>query len=138
MQRWQAGLAALVLAAALAGCTSSGQPAETVTVVAEGMTYAPKEITLVKGQPVKLVFQNKDSMLHDLSIDKIDANVKEGHGADHGHGHSDADLHVAADAGKSGDVIFTPKEEGTYTFYCTVAGHKEAGMVGTLIVKGAK
>ena len=26
---------------------------------------------------------------------------------------------------------------GTYEFYCTVAGHKEAGMVGTLTVKGS-
>jgi uncharacterized cupredoxin-like copper-binding protein len=30
---------------------------------------------------------------------------------------------------------FTPTKPGTYEFFCTVAGHKDAGMVGTLIVK---
>jgi uncharacterized cupredoxin-like copper-binding protein len=31
--------------------------------------------------------------------------------------------------------MFTPSKAGTYAVLCTVAGHKEAGMVGTLTVK---
>jgi uncharacterized cupredoxin-like copper-binding protein len=44
-------------------------------------------------------------------------------------------LHVAAMMGQTGVLEFTPTKPGTYEFFCTVAGHKEAGMVGTLVVK---
>ena len=46
-------------------------------------------------------------------------------------------LHVAAGAGGKGTLTFTPSKPGTYEFYCTVAGHKEAGMVGILTVTAA-
>jgi uncharacterized cupredoxin-like copper-binding protein len=32
---------------------------------------------------------------------------------------------------------FASTVPGTYEFYCTVVGHKDAGMTGTLIVKQA-
>ncbi|MBI5715993.1 MAG: cupredoxin domain-containing protein, partial [Chloroflexi bacterium] len=44
-------------------------------------------------------------------------------------------LHIAVAMGKSGTLEFTPTKAGTYEFFCTVAGHKEAGMKGTLVVK---
>ena len=44
------------------------------------------------------------------------------------------DLHVAADGGESSTLEFTPMEAGTYEFYCTVTRHREAGLIGTLIV----
>jgi uncharacterized cupredoxin-like copper-binding protein len=37
--------------------------------------------------------------------------------------------------GQAGTLEFTPTKPGTYEFICTVPGHKEAGMVGALIVK---
>jgi uncharacterized cupredoxin-like copper-binding protein len=43
-------------------------------------------------------------------------------------------LHVAAEPGASNHLSFTPTKPGNYQFYCTVPGHKEAGMVGTLVV----
>jgi len=31
-------------------------------------------------------------------------------------------------------VTFTPKTAGTYTYYCAIPGHTEAGQIGSLIV----
>jgi uncharacterized cupredoxin-like copper-binding protein len=42
---------------------------------------------------------------------------------------------VAAAGGQSAMLEFTPSKPGTYEFWCTVAGHKEAGMTGTLVVQ---
>ena len=36
--------------------------------------------------------------------------------------------------GQSGTIEFVPNEPGTYYYICTVAGHREQGMVGEIIV----
>lgn len=102
------------------------------------MVYDTPEITVKKGQPLKIVLVNHDVLIHDLSIDHVEGTVKKptrdvhaAHGAD---GDS-PDLHVSAAANGTGSVEFTPTAVGTYEFYCAVTGHKEAGMVGRLIVQ---
>lgn len=35
----------------------------------------------------------------------------------------------------NGKMRFTPMEAGEYEFYCSVEGHREAGMKGKLIVE---
>jgi uncharacterized cupredoxin-like copper-binding protein len=57
-------------------------------------------------------------------------------GMDHdmGEGSEEPELHVAAGPGQSATLDFTPSKPGTYEFWCTVPGHKEAGMRGTLVV----
>ena len=47
---------------------------------------------------------------------------------------SEYDLHVAVDGGASGTLEFTPTAAGEYEFTCTVTGHAEGGMMGTLTV----
>ena len=45
-----------------------------------------------------------------------------------------ADFGADGDGGRKADLVPT-LEPGTYTFYCTVPGHREAGMAGTPTVK---
>lgn len=120
----------------VAGCSTSKAEPKVVDVKAVDMSFGPKELTVKKGQPVRIVFNNQDIQLHDFSIDKIPAKGGEGHdGGGHDMGGKKPDVHTSADAGKTGEVEFTPTQAGKYQFYCTVAGHKDAGMVGTLIVE---
>lgn len=137
MRTWAVLVAALASVALVAGCSSSGAgaTATVLDVTTVTMAFNPKEVTLAKGKPVKLVLKNEDTVLHDFSIDKIPVDKKNSEGAKHDDHSKEPDLHVAADSGKTGTVEFTPKEAGTYTYYCTVIGHKEAGMVGTLTVQ---
>ncbi|MDP3767887.1 MAG: multicopper oxidase domain-containing protein, partial [Dehalococcoidia bacterium] len=51
--------------------------------------------------------------------------------ADH---EDEAELHVAADPGGTAVLEFTPTETGDFVFYCTVEGHRESGMEGTITV----
>lgn len=56
-------------------------------------------------------------------------------GHDMGHMAETPDLHIAVKPGGTSTLTFTPTEPGEYEFNCSVTGHKEAGMVGKLIVK---
>lgn len=130
------------LAVALAGCSSASKgPATTVEVIAQNTAFSQKTITLEKGKPYKIVLKNQDAGLeHDFSIDKIPVTDKKEHHDDDkgmaGMGSmAKADVHVHTPGGQTEEIEFTPTKAGTYTFVCTVPGHKEAGMTGTVVVK---
>ena len=44
-------------------------------------------------------------------------------------------LHVAAEGDEHGELVFEATEPGEYVFYCSVPGHREVGMVGTIIIE---
>ncbi len=44
-------------------------------------------------------------------------------------------LHIAAEGHEHGELVFEATEPGEYVFYCSVPGHVEAGMVGTIIIE---
>lgn len=126
-----------VLVAVLTGCSSStGKVAANYEVKSTDMEFGPKRITIKKGETARFVLTNAGAVEHDFTVDKIKgkAKVVEETGS-HAKGHSGASVHVSAAPGKSGALDFTPSESGTYEFYCTVSGHKDAGMKGTLVVE---
>jgi heme/copper-type cytochrome/quinol oxidase subunit 2 len=76
-----------------------------------------KRIELTVGQPVNVALSSVDT-LHDLTVDEIE-------------------FHIAADAGETvvGGLVFD--EPGTYVAYCSVPGHREAGMEFEIVVTAA-
>jgi uncharacterized cupredoxin-like copper-binding protein len=134
MKKWMLALAAVSLMGVLAGCSKGPK---TVEIEVKNMAFSAKEIALKTGVPVRLVLNNKDTVTHDLSVDTIPVTITAQTKNPEGHAHEgekEPDLHLGAKAGEKGWVEFTPTAEGTYTFYCTVDGHKESGMQGTLVV----
>lgn len=98
-----------------------------IVVEATGLgPFSVSEIKVKAGEPVTIVFKNSDSQLHDITVDNIKVQVN---------GQDQTGIHVAADAGAEAEITFTPTEAGEYEFYCSVPGHKAAGMVGKLIVE---
>ena len=124
----------------LGACASRPQPQE-ITLTAKTMTYDPSAFEATAGVPVELTFVNQDALEHDFSVLEIpvesvseaDAASAE-HEMEMGAAAVDPVLHVAAEPGATNNLTFTPTKPGTYEFFCTVAGHKEAGMVGTMVV----
>ena len=129
----------LITAGLLAACATTPATTE-ITLEANAMQFAPASIEVMAGQPVKLTFHNADVVDHDFSIMEIpimSMNSTQEPMTGHAMGQmtTDPELHVAAMMGKTSTLEFTPTKPGTYEFFCTVAGHKEAGMMGTLVVK---
>lgn len=129
-------LAAAFLVTACAGSTGP----QAVEVSAKAMQYQPATFEVTAGQPVRLTFRNDDVVEHDLSVmefpmSHMGATPEPMAGHDMGEMPVDPELHMAAAMGGTEVLEFTPSKPGTYEFFCTVAGHKEAGMVGTLTVR---
>ena len=124
----------------LAAC-GAPQP-QAVTLTAETMVYEPSTFEVTAGAPVELTLINEDALEHDFSVLEIPVeSVSEADpvSAEHAMHMEDSGvdprLHVATEPGATNFLTFTPTKPGTYEFFCTVPGHKEAGMVGTMVVK---
>jgi uncharacterized cupredoxin-like copper-binding protein len=126
----RAGFTVLLLGAALlAACSGAGggaakpagsggaaSSAQNVIVRStDQMRFDPATLTVRANTPVTIIVDNSGSaLIHDLVIDSPAIKIA-------------AQAHSRA----SGTATFP---SGTYQFYCSQPGHKEAGMVGTLIV----
>jgi len=82
----------------------------------EQLKFDQHELRVPAGELIALRLDNRDDREHSFDIDQLN-------------------VHVPIAIGQSGLALFTPDKPGTYTFYCNVPGHREAGMVGTLIVE---
>lgn len=136
----------------LAGC---GELVETETLLevqgTEDFTFAPEEFAVPASEEITVDLTVDEAIEHDFNIEGA-ADVgrasgitatdiggeepDEGGEADDGHSQTpETDLHVVhVDPGETGTGTFTIDEPGTYTVYCGVPGHREAGMEATLEV----
>lgn len=97
--------------------TKPGPPVEVpasgkVTVIAKEFTFLPSAIQVRKGQHVTIVFKNEGRLSHSLAIPDLGRRTD------------------TIQSGSQATIEFTAKEAGRHAFWCTVPGHKQAGMVG--------
>ena len=97
------------------GSSDVAAGAREIEVVASSFEFAPDEISVSAGEDIAIVLTSTD-IVHDFTIDELDA-------------------HVSAEPGETDAGGFPAQEPGTYTFYCSVEGHRDAGMEGTLTVE---
>jgi plastocyanin len=82
------------------------------------LAYTTKSATAKAGE-VTVEFDNKQAISHDVAIEDSS-------------GKTIGETELVSNGSATTEVELEP---GTYTFYCTVPGHREAGMEGTLTVK---
>lgn len=87
------------------------------TVNGHAYGFTPSTIEVNKGDDVKITFIS-DDISHDLVIDGYNVGTN------------------AVSSGNSYTIQFIADKSGTFTFYCSIDGHRDAGMVGKLIVIG--
>jgi len=89
--------------------------AREIDVTAGRFRYQPKKITIAPGEDVTIVMTSTD-LFHDLVVK--------------GHGHI-----VGAKRKKTAEGGLRIDEVGTYKFWCSVKGHRAAGMKGRIVVE---
>jgi plastocyanin len=86
-----------------------------ITVTNERLVFFPSEIRVNVGDTVRLTFENGGGR-HDWVLDEFDAATE------------------VIRAGQSQTIEFVASEAGEFEFYCSVPGHRQAGMFGSFIV----
>ena len=98
-----------------AGGSSAPAPLN-VTITATEFKYDPTTINAAPGQTINITLKNTGSVDHTFVF-------------------APANFKMTVAPGKSDTKTFTSPAAGTYDFLCDIAGHKEAGMTGKLIVQ---
>jgi uncharacterized cupredoxin-like copper-binding protein len=78
--------------------------------------FEPEEMRVAADEPVMLVLRNVGGVEHDFTID-------------------DPAVDVYAAVGETAEEEIGSFAAGTYDVYCSIPGHREAGMVATLIAE---
>lgn len=87
----------------------------TVEIEAGDLWFAPDTIEVVAGQPINIELVNTGQVFHDLTVPA-------------------ADLVISAESGDEISGGLALADPGTYEFLCSVPGHAQAGMRGTIVV----
>ena len=110
---------AALLGLALVSCGGGATQApagSTVKLTLSEFKYSTPTVEILADQKITLELKNAGTVEHDFTIDAIG-------------------LKVLAGPAKTVTRTVGPLKAGTYDVYCSIAGHKEAGMVGKLVVK---
>lgn len=101
------------------GATDVNSPvvegAPSFEVRAGDLWFEPERFEVPAGEPVNITLDNDGQSFHDFTI-------------------AVADFTVAAEPGTKARGSLTMTEPGEYQFYCSVPGHAQGGMRGTIVV----
>jgi uncharacterized cupredoxin-like copper-binding protein len=87
------------------------------TVFGNEFSFSPSSISVSAGERVKIIFKNEGKVPHNLVIQELNIKTR------------------TIGGGQTDTIEFTAPSSGTYTFYCSIPGHRSAGMEGKLEVK---
>lgn len=86
------------------------------TVGGTNFAFSPNKITVKKGDMVKITFRDDDGT-HNLVVTGYNVSTN------------------VIGEGSQDTIQFVADKSGTFEYFCSVGGHREAGMVGTLVVE---
>jgi uncharacterized cupredoxin-like copper-binding protein len=83
------------------------------------MYFDPDEVSADAGSTLSISFENAGNQLHDFTIDDLDGER----------------VHVEVPSGEEDSVsLDIPEDASEIEFYCSVPGHRDAGMEGVITV----
>lgn len=103
--------------------------------MSDDMRFAPHRIEVREGETIRFVLKNDGKLMHEFVIgtkqelDQHAALMVKFPDMEHDEPYM---VHVAP--GKTGEVVWTFNRAGEFDFACLIAGHYQAGMVGTIKV----
>jgi uncharacterized cupredoxin-like copper-binding protein len=99
------------------------------------MRFTPDRLQVRQGETIRFVHHNDGKMLHEFvigtrqTLDEHAAMMLRFPGMEH-----DEPYMAHVSPGQVGEMIWTFNRAGEFDFACLIAGHYQAGMVGTIHV----
>ena len=93
--------------------------AQEIAVQAGDLWFKPATLEMPAAAPVNITVTNDGRLFHDFTIDTFG-------------------FRLSLDPGRSATGGLRALQRGEYRFYCSVPGHADAGMRGTLVVTGSR
>ncbi|MCC6435561.1 MAG: cupredoxin domain-containing protein [Acidimicrobiales bacterium] len=124
----------LATATAALACGGDTDGPRVIELTTRDTAYSLDSITIKKDEQVTLRIKNEDAVEHDIQVDDLTVEKLSNAGS-HDHSTKPGQLHFHVDAGPTGELTFRATTAGTYEYYCTVEGHRDLGMHGTLTIE---
>jgi len=100
----------------LLGAETAVSLPNSITYTTKEMRYGQTDLHIQAEQEITLQLLNYDLYAHSFDIEELD-------------------IHVQMPANGQSITQLTVSEPGIYTIYCGIPGHREAGMIATLVVE---
>ncbi|MBI5786070.1 MAG: cupredoxin family protein [Rhodocyclales bacterium] len=104
--------------------------------MSDEMRFDPSRIKVRRGETLRFVANNRGRIMHEMvlgtmkDLEEHAALMKKFPGMEHDEPHM---THVPP--GETGEIVWRFNRPGVFNFACLIAGHMEAGMVGTITVE---
>jgi uncharacterized cupredoxin-like copper-binding protein len=116
---------------------AAGEATRTVEVsMSDTMRFTPENLSVSIGETVRFVVRNEGAVMHEFVIGTRETNDEHAElmlrfpNMEH-----DEPYMAHVEPGGTGEIVWTFNRAGTFDFACLIAGHYQAGMVGTITVQ---
>lgn len=100
------------------------------------MMFIPDRVEIKRGEQIKFVLRNNGELDHEFVLATTTENSKHAEemkkNPDMEHDDPNAKRLVSK---KSSEIVWKFSKAGTFEYGCLIPGHREAGMIGTIVVK---
>ena len=100
------------------------------------MIYIPNKVDVKRGEQVRFIITNAGAIPHEFTLASVEDNLKH---AEEMKKHPDM-AHEEPNGRqlapkKTGEIVWKFTKAGEFEYACLIPGHREAGMIGTIVVK---
>lgn len=112
------------------------KPSRAIQVEMSEMAYTPARIEVKRGEQIRFVIRNVGREDHEFLLATTQENLK--HAEEmmkHPHMEHDEPNGVQLAPTKSAEFVWKFTKAGTFEYSCLIPGHRDGGMIGTVVVK---
>jgi uncharacterized cupredoxin-like copper-binding protein len=100
------------------------------------MVFVPERVEVKRGEQVRFVLRNNGALEHEFVLASREDNLKHAEVMKNNPEMEHDDPNAKRlQPSKSGEMVWRFTKAGEFEYGCLIPGHREAGMIGTVVVK---